>query len=551
MMTQEFSDEQKNLNNLIFLAHTHTKNLPAVVVNPFGHVPLSAMICFSTESPTHVSVKCNDWQYMSNLQNTHMLPIFGLKPCYQNKIVYTLANETEERHLFIETEELPEQIAKLDLIDVQNVALDKWFFVLPADEEHYAAAWDYQGNCCWYCTRKISHFMHKTKQGTFLVGGEPNLAPPYGPTPLWEIDLFGRLKKEYRLQDGISQDILEINHKEWIVVARDEYTNTPLSSCYKIEGDRGQSHLIFQADLYASPKMKSRDWAHIKSIYNHVDNHSLYIFMEKAQRLLVLDTDKETLLKDIDCKTISQYKILDLYPLNEKNTLLLQQTRNSVECLMLHENTPIKLCEREGKCLLSKIISLDENYIIHLGALDDATYSKHRLFSKMEGDFSLIHTKGVFLNQSLCKIGQYSLEIPTYGLWLYSPLDFSINYDKSVFLGEWKEALEIDVLLPIKEVDSIETLEIKWEITSDRLILIGSFLQGEAVACILEQDDKKYQYYIEANRWPQGTEWFYSNTERPERHVRWAIPIVDKKGKWKMSIWIDETCYIMENYIDF
>lgn len=107
-----------------FESSGYTIDNPNVILNPYEISPLTALIVFETDEEVQPTVIINGKDENTTFTNTfesntiHYLPIYGLYPDHNNKIIIKYGNVTKT--IYIKTDKLPD-----DFILPTNVVSDK------------------------------------------------------------------------------------------------------------------------------------------------------------------------------------------------------------------------------------------------------------------------------------------------------------------------------------------------------------------------------------------------------------------------------------------
>ena len=83
-----------------------TIDSPKIIVNPYNNSPLTALIIFYTDYSTSIKLYINDI-YMTTIESSksHIIPVYGLRENYNNKIVIVDEKETK-KELYIVTNKI-------------------------------------------------------------------------------------------------------------------------------------------------------------------------------------------------------------------------------------------------------------------------------------------------------------------------------------------------------------------------------------------------------------------------------------------------------------
>ncbi len=575
-----FVKQKEIYEELAQFAAAHTVDNPKIVLNPYGQAPLTAVVCFTTQFPEQFVVSVNGFSWLTEKTVTHILPVVALRADEDNTIDL-LQGETLRKTLTIRPNALPSGVATtFGAIHEPNTL----FVSLPADNSHLPTAYDGNGECRWIFTERLSHFWKKLANGHFLTGAVPNVAPPYGPTAIWEMDFLGRLYAEYRLPGGAANDVVELPNGNLVVISQSPDGGTAMDELVWV--DRKTGSIIKQLSLKSvltpglgSPGQSGSDWCHLSSVrYDDAEN-LLWLTAEMANAVIAVDAatagvrkvfinskGADDISEIVQATVVEQVDIIHepaaVYP-KDKGVFVLMSNRYadkrrtaplSIVCLNdISGRVEIQAVIDDAlrSPILNDIIDLGDGYILHGGGLSNGPLNQTGLFAKNEHPDYKLWSEGVFLNESYGIRSRYHIETASYGLWPVALPSVSFRGEVRGILGQWGEPVKVDVDLPISaEEDNVSDLALSLSVDGGRLIVSATYFQGEATALILSKGDERLQYFIQNNRRPYGAQWLYSETDRPERYVQWAVPLPETSGEWHVGLWIDGTFYDTDERIN-
>lgn len=547
---------------------------PKVVLNPYGQAPLTAVLCFSTQFPEQFIVAVNGFSWLSERTTEHVVPVVALQAGVAN-VVQLKQGETVRATVTICPEPLPEKVAEtFGTVNEPNTL----FVSLPADDEHFPAAYDGNGHCHWVFTEHLSHFWKKLSNGHFLTGAAPNVAPPYGPTALWEMDLLGRIYAEYRLPGGVSNDIVELPDSTLVVISQQPDGGTAMDELLWLNRNDGtiEKHLAMKTVLppgYGSPAQSGSDWCHLSSVRYDDEENLLWLTAEMANAVIAVDAATATVRKvfvnnrkvgaeRMNPVSSSLFQQVDdlaepaaVYPQGNSIFVLMsnrfadKRRRAPLTLVRLNAITGQVECqEMVDKALRSPILNdfchCGDGFILHAGGLSDGPLHEVGLFERYETPSRLLWSEGVFFNEHLGLRSRYRIGAASYGLWPVALSEASFCGDVRGVMGQWGEPVKVDVRLPVTaEEEDLSDFALSMTIDGGRLIVSATYFQGEATALVLDNGLEQLTYFIQNNRRPYGAQWLCSQTERPERRVNWGVPLPETKGDWQVGLWIDGTFY--------
>jgi len=226
-------DNQNKLQSY-YKSYGYTLDNPNIILNPYEISPLTALIIFETENEEEVTItvegKTKETTYTNKFEKskTHYIPVYGLYPDYTNKII--IKCNKKEKTLEIKTEKLPESLKN----DIKNTTNSPLFITT----DNYPYAIDQNNDIRWYLTKNYSKKISRLSNGNILLSTDRKTNNDYY-TGLIEIDLLGKIYKEYKIKTGyygsyaesdnslliLSKDLLEIDKQTGSIINKIKLTN--------------------------------------------------------------------------------------------------------------------------------------------------------------------------------------------------------------------------------------------------------------------------------------------------------------------------------------
>lgn len=293
---QAFSDYKKNektIKNLVeaqkeiddsLMAELetgmYTIDNPLVVLDPYSRSPLSALILFDTEEPSLISININGEMYCLTGQDyakRHAVPIYGLYPDYDNRVLISAENESGEmkkREETIKTEKLPYSLEMTKYMVTENNE-DLYqpgfnFLVTGLNSETQRRAIDRDGNIRWYmrdifkmdfpyCFNKYSNTFRATGMGSFV-----------------EFDFLGKIKSVCILpKDVWLHHDAYLTGSNSVVLLESEGKKTDMDRIEEVDLLSGESVGIIDYKEILMPKRNESirfydyDWMHMNSLVEY------------------------------------------------------------------------------------------------------------------------------------------------------------------------------------------------------------------------------------------------------------------------------------------
>lgn len=281
---------------------------PNIIIDPYKSSPLTALILFETKNDVTPKVtvvgKDNNTTITHTFQNTtkHYLSIYGLYPDYENKVIieYKEKGKQIKKEVTIKTDKLPDDFPLPTSVNSKKEELGTEFYFYTPSSKGYSCAYDMNGDVRWYLTHYAIWDNTRLKNGNMLVSTERLINTPYYMTGLYEIDMFGKIYKEYSLPGGYHHDYYEMPNGN-LLVATDDFDNKyGTVEDYIVELDRKNGEIVNKIDLKNILKMtdgKSENW----TSYDWFHNNSVW-YDEKTNSITLSGRHQDAVI-NIDYKT--------------------------------------------------------------------------------------------------------------------------------------------------------------------------------------------------------------------------------------------------------
>lgn len=284
-MAPNYIEEQNKFEENLAKDTAYTYQNPKVIVNPYGNSPLTALIIFETNdltSPTITVVGDDKNTTFSNTfvpGKTHILPVYGLYPNRENKVILKVNNTSVE--LKIKTEALPEDmILPTSVKSVKDELNNDLYFVTPSSKG-YTVAYDVNGDVRWYLKGNYLWDIKKLRNGHLMLSSSRLINPPYYTTGLVEIDLMGKIYYEYSLPGGYHHDVFEMEDGN-LLVASDDFESGTVED-YIVLLDRKDGNIlktwdlkdILPTDSGINVMATEYDWFHNNAIWYDKNTNSI------------------------------------------------------------------------------------------------------------------------------------------------------------------------------------------------------------------------------------------------------------------------------------
>ncbi len=228
-----------------FEAGDYTVKKPLVKYNPYLINPLAAVILFRTEEETAVTVTVLGKTAQADIHHTfpkaktHILPVLGLYGNYRNQVEIRPYRQ-EARIITIETPDVfGGQEMCYSMETTPEYLQDDIIFVTPAVDS-LASGFDFAGEVRWHLNVPCIFDMKRTKNGHILIGTDRLLRLPYYVSGLYEMDLVGKIYKEFCLPGGYHHDQFEMPDGSILSLTDDFTGETVEDHCVLINRENGE-----------------------------------------------------------------------------------------------------------------------------------------------------------------------------------------------------------------------------------------------------------------------------------------------------------------------
>lgn len=284
---------------------------PNIIIDPYKSSPLTALILFETKNDVTPKVtvvgKDNNTTITHTFQNTtkHYLSIYGLYPDYENKVIieYKEKGKQIKKEVTIKTDKLPDDFPLPTSVNSKKEELGTEFYFYTPSSKGYSCAYDMNGDVRWYLTHYAIWDNTRLKNGNMLVSTERLINTPYYMTGLYEIDMFGKIYKEYSLPGGYHHDYYEMPNGN-LLVATDDFDNKyGTVEDYIVELDRKNGKMVNKIDLKNILKMTdgksenwtSYDWFHNNSVWYDEKTNSITLSGRHQDAVINIDYNTKKL----------------------------------------------------------------------------------------------------------------------------------------------------------------------------------------------------------------------------------------------------------------
>ena len=274
-----------------------------VIVNPYDISPLTALIIFKTDEAVSpkVTIEGDDelstYEYTFDEGTEHYLPIYGLYPDRDNTVVVEYGDVSKE--FTIATEALPDDFILPTSVDANKDELSNDLYFFTPSSGGYTCAYDVNGDVRWYLTINSIWEVNRLDNGHLMLSTERLVNSPYYMTGLYEMDMLGKIYKEYSLPGGYHHDYYEMPNGNLLVASDDFTSGDGTVEDYIVELDRETGEVVKTFDLKDVLNMEDGksenwieyDWFHNNSVWYDEETNSITLSGRHQDAVINIDYD--------------------------------------------------------------------------------------------------------------------------------------------------------------------------------------------------------------------------------------------------------------------
>ena len=268
---KNYLEEQKEKESYL-TPYGYTLEEANVIVNPYDVSPLTALILFETEKEEEITIEILGKDASTTITNTfsstkkHYIPVYGLYPDTENKVV--LKTKDQIVTYKIKTDPLPTYLVKETVVN----ETDTMTFI---NKDNYLYALDKNNDVRWYLEGEYKYNCIKLENGNYLVPTTTLNTNSY-PIGLIEIDLLGKVYKQYNIENGYYGSVIE-NETSYYILSKN-----------LIEIDKQTGHLLNKKELKDT---------YDELTYNK-ENNNINLLNKVTTLSIDLNTQEELLLEE-------------------------------------------------------------------------------------------------------------------------------------------------------------------------------------------------------------------------------------------------------------
>lgn len=250
-----------------------------VIVNPYLINPLAALILFKTDKEVEPTITIHGKNNArENITHTfargtsHALPVIGLYESVETRVTVKLSSG-EEKTFPIQSQPLPEDVCRCRNIFTSMDYFGTDFMFLSPAGKNLPTAYDYSGEIRWILTENTMFDIKRLKNGHIMTGSHRFYHMPYNSTGLIELNLLGKIYKEYRLPGGYHHDHFEMPDGNLLSLTQDFNRDTVEDMLVLLDRETGEIlktwdyTKIWPQDVAGSGSQDAHDWFHNNAVW--------------------------------------------------------------------------------------------------------------------------------------------------------------------------------------------------------------------------------------------------------------------------------------------
>ncbi|MGI6068945.1 MAG: aryl-sulfate sulfotransferase [Blautia sp.] len=280
----------------------YTLKKPLIKYNPYFISPLSAVVLFKTEEETAITLRVLGKTKEADIYHTfpkakeHILPVLGLYNDYENTVelrpyrgtpsVFTLKTRDvfEGKQVCYSMKTTPEYLQ------------DNLIIEAPADE-NLAVGFDYAGDARWHLNVPCIFDFKRAANGHILIGSDRLIKLPYYVSGLYEMDMVGKVYKEYCLPGGYHHDHIELENGDFVVLTDDFSSHTVEDMAVLVSRETGEILKTWDYNDFLEPgcsksgSWSDEDWFHNNAVWYDKNTNSLTFSGRHVDAMVNVDFD--------------------------------------------------------------------------------------------------------------------------------------------------------------------------------------------------------------------------------------------------------------------
>lgn len=279
---------------------------PLLVVNPYGNAPLTAVAIFSTDSKVGGKITVKGKAEEDNIEGTfeadtdHIVPVYGLYPASTTELVISL-DDGRSTTVSISTDviDLDTKGIQAQMSSSSDYDYSKLTFAMATNGYFYAV--DSKGDVRWFMKKNGVMGVKVLGNGHLILPSNYTSSPLYYQSGIIEMDLLGKVYREYAIPGGMHHDIVEMPGGNYLVAVN--RPNMETVEDYVVELDRKTGDLVWELDMakLIDPKeggsinRTEEDWLHNNGVCYDEKNDLVLLSNRHTDTIIAVNKTEKTL----------------------------------------------------------------------------------------------------------------------------------------------------------------------------------------------------------------------------------------------------------------
>ena len=284
---------------------------PAVILNPYGNSPLTAVVVFHTEEETGgtITVKGkspeNDITGTFEVGRDHVIPVYGLYNG-DTTLVEIALDDGSSNTLEITTEKLDLNFGEFTAEMIDDSAYDYSQLTLLSSLNGKLYAVDAAGDIRWYFTGAGTLGVHMLENGHLMAPSSFIVRQTYYRSGLVEFDLSGKIYREYAIPGGMHHDFQELPNGNLLVAG--DSPDLQYVEDYVVEIDRNTGDVVWELDMkelldqedgvsvsFTEDGSEEIDWYHNNSVWYDEENDLVLMSARHKDAIVAVHKSEKSL----------------------------------------------------------------------------------------------------------------------------------------------------------------------------------------------------------------------------------------------------------------
>lgn len=286
----------------------YTFNNILAVVNPFGEVPLTALVLFTTLMDYRVRATVTgdteDTSFVFEYppEKRHRIPILGLYAGRSTEVVIELLDENGEscdsRRFPLTTAPLPSDLEEVIIPKKISKASRFKNILIAGGIDIKPCVFDREGKIRYYLRRKPKGYgIFPLSKGRFLFMereiSAPSFTNPHS-VQMYDMDYLGRVGRTYLVKNGAHHTVEEKTPGGNILTAGNSLENHSEDLILELDRQNGEIvHKIKLGDLFDETYQDMMDWAHINSASYDEEQDAMLVSMRNIHSVAMFDWGRD------------------------------------------------------------------------------------------------------------------------------------------------------------------------------------------------------------------------------------------------------------------